>query len=148
MTTATLPTSLRLTRLIKAPRARVYAAWTTPADIQKWLCSPTVKMLEAKVDARIGGEYVFRMHKPEMGEMTRRGIYREVTPPSKLVFTWSGACGSAENEETLVTVDFVDKNGATEVTITHERFLSQESCDQHNQGWTMCMDNMEKLLAQ
>ncbi len=146
MNTMTIPASLKISRLIKAPRARVFAAWTTPADIQQWLCSPSVKMLSAKVDARVGGEYAFRLLKQDKGEMERRGIYREVTPPSKLVFTWSGGCGPAD-EETLVTVDFVDKNGATEVTITHERFLSQESCDQHNQGWTMCLDNMEKLLA-
>ena len=103
-------------------------------------------MLSAKIDARVGGEYVFRLHKQDLGEMERRGTYREVSPPDKLVFTWCGGCGG-ESEETLVTVDFADKNGATEVTITHERFSSQESCDQHNQGWTTCMDNMAKLLA-
>ena len=146
MTTMTLPASLKITRLIKAPRARVFAAWTTPADIQQWLCSPTVKMLSAKVDLRVGGEYVFRLSRPDVGETESHGVYREVSPPNKLVFTWHACCGPA-NEETLVTVDFADKNGATDVTITHERFSSQESCDQHNQGWTMCMDNMEKLLA-
>jgi uncharacterized protein YndB with AHSA1/START domain len=146
MNTTTAPVSLRLTRLIKAPRARVFAAWITPADVQQWLCSETVRMLSATIDARVGGEYVFRLHRPDRGETETRGIYREVSPPNKLVFTWHACCGPAD-EETLVTVDFVDKNGATEVTITHERFTSQESCDQHNQGWTMCLDNMEKIFA-
>jgi uncharacterized protein YndB with AHSA1/START domain len=146
MNTMTVPASLKLSRLIQAPRARVFAAWITPADITQWLCSSTVKMLSAKVDARVGGEYVFRLLKQEQGETERRGTYREVTPPSKLVFTWNGGC-SPESGETLVTVDFVDKNGATKVTVTHERFASQESCDQHKQGWTVCLDNIEKIFA-
>lgn len=146
MNTMTVPASLKISRLIKAPRARVFAAWITPADVQQWLRSETVEMLSAKIDARVGGEYVFILNRPEVGKTETRGTYREITPPSKLVFTWHGCCSPAD-EETLVTVDFADKNGATEVTITHERFLSQESCDQHKAGWTMCMDNMQKLLA-
>jgi len=149
MNTTIAPASLRLTRLIKAPRARVFAAWITPADITQWLCSDQVRMLSATIDARVGGEYRFRLHKADLGEIEKHGVYREVSPPSKLVFTWgAGACGSnSEGEETLVTVEFADKNGATEVTITHERFSNPEVCDQHTQGWTTCLDNMEKLLS-
>ena len=145
----TIPASLKISRLIKAPRARVFAAWTTPADIQQWLCPGPVRMLEAKVDARVGGEYHFRMNTPEKGEGAIHGVYREVSPPNKLVFTWSGGCCQiGEGEESLVTVDFIDKNGATEVCITHERFPSQEVCDQHAYGWGECFNKLEKLLGQ
>ena len=56
--TATLEQSTKLpvTRLIKAPRERVFAAWTTPADILKWFGPETCQALSANINLRPGGD--------------------------------------------------------------------------------------------
>jgi len=146
--------TLRVSRLIKAPRERVFAAWTTPAEIVKWFGPETCRVLSAKVDLRVGGEYHFRVKgegcEPgkEMGELDLRGIYREVKAPSRLVYTWSWhGDPSVELGETLVTVDFLDKEGFTEVQITHDRFPNPEVREQHNYGWTGSLQKLEHQLV-
>ena len=146
--TAQSPVTLRVTRLIKAPRERVFAAWTTPAEIVKWFGPDTCRTLSAKVDLRVGGEYHFRVKTEQFGEMDVRGIYREVKAPGRLVYTWNWK-GHPQLEfgETVVTVEFVAKDGATEVQITHERFPSAEIRENHTYGWNGCLEKMERLLV-
>src|SRR5580704_703622 len=111
--------TLEVKRLIKAPREAVFAAWTTPDGILKWFGSDSCRALSAKVDLRVGGEYRIRSHT----DMEVFGVYREVKRPSRLVYTWSWADPSmSEMGETVVTVEFVDVNGDTEVRLRHEGF--------------------------
>jgi uncharacterized protein YndB with AHSA1/START domain len=49
--------------------------------------------------------------------------------------------------ETLVTLDFLDRKGFTEVQITHDRFPNAEVRDRHDHGWSGCLDKLEKLAA-
>jgi uncharacterized protein YndB with AHSA1/START domain len=150
MSTQTAPTiSLQVQRVIKAPIARVFAAWTTPEQIRQWLGGECGQVAAATIDARPGGEYSFDAVSPN-GPKVMRGTYREVNPPKRLVFTWiAGAgCGSGEGaHETLVTVDLKEVAGGTELRITHERFANEEVRDQHNKGWTSSMDYLEKVMA-
>ena len=80
-------TALRVTRLIKAPRERIFEAWTTPADILKWFAPETCQILSAKVNLRPGGDYHFRVKSEKMGEVKLDGLFREVNRPSKLVLS-------------------------------------------------------------
>ncbi len=146
--------TLRVTRIIKAPRERVFAAWTTPEEITKWFGPETCQVLSAKVDLRVGGEYHFRVKGQdcttgeEKGELDLRGVYREVKRPGRLVYTWNWHGDPAvEFGETVVTVDFLDKEGFTEVQITHDRFPSAEVRERHSYGWNGCLDKLEKRLA-
>jgi len=149
MNTTTTPTvSLKVSRHIKAPRERVFAAWITPSDIVKWFGCDGSYVHSAKVDARVGGEYHFLIKKESSGEMEVRGVYREVKSPSRIVFTWVWTgknCGGMEMGETVVTVDLFERNGGTEVQIIHEGFSGAEVRDQHSYGWNGCLDKMEKL---
>jgi uncharacterized protein YndB with AHSA1/START domain len=147
--------TLRVIRLIKAPRERVFAAWTTPDDIMKWFGPETCEILSAKVDLQVGGEYHFRVRGQDctsgkdMGEVDLRGTYREVKKPSRLVYTWGWQGNRAvEFGETVVTVDFLDKEGFTEVQITHDRFPNNEVRDKHNYGWNGCLDRLQKHLSE
>ncbi len=140
--------TLRVTRLIRAPRERVFAAWTTPADITKWLGPDTCQVLSAKIDLRVGGEYRFKVKTEERGEIEVSGVYKEVKRPSKLVYTWAWSGNPEMNMgETLVTVEFVDKNGGTEIQLTHERFSDSETRDQHEYGWNGSLDKLARLVC-
>ena len=145
-TITTEPITLKLSRFIKAPRERVFAAWITPSDVSRWLGGEKCHMRKATIDARAGGTYAYQMS-DDASKLGPIGTFREVNPPSKLVFTWmAGACsGDANLVETLVTVEFTAQSGGTLVQLTHEGFASEESREGHNEGWTSSFDKLEKL---
>jgi uncharacterized protein YndB with AHSA1/START domain/predicted enzyme related to lactoylglutathione lyase len=139
--------TLEVKRLIKAPRERVFAAWTTPDGILKWIGSDTCRGLSAEVDLRVGGEYRIRTQSEQYGELEVVGVYREVKRPTRLVYTWGWTDSPlGDIGETVVTVDFVDVNGSTEVRLRHEGFPGAELRDQHSHGWNGCFNKLEKMF--
>lgn len=147
MTATMTQPSLQVRRLIKTNRARVFDAWTKPELMKQWLGGQPSLIISCKMEVRVGGAYVFNVQKDPAGPVTQlTGVYREVTPPSRLVFTWDGGCGGGKIDS-LVTVDLAEKNGGTEVCITHERFPDADTCAKHNQGWIASLDLLEKLLG-
>jgi uncharacterized protein YndB with AHSA1/START domain len=145
-TTAKLP-AIQVNRVIKASRERVFAAWTTPSDIHKWMGCGDSKVKSAEVDLRVGGKYEINMQSSECGTMQVNGVYREIKSPSRLVFTWGweNSEPGAQRVETLVTVDLIDLGGSTEVKLKHEGFSDSETRDRHAVGWNACLDKFEKL---
>jgi uncharacterized protein YndB with AHSA1/START domain len=144
------PTSaLTLKRLIKAPIARVFAAWTTPEDMLQWFGPGPWKVITAKLDLRPGGSWRVCFHSDaENRDVEVYGVYREVRPNTRLVFTWNSENPQMNFGETLVTVDLTDASGSTNVCITHEGFPAQPIQERHALGWQHCCDNLEKLLGQ
>ena len=119
--------SLKVTKTINAPRERVFAAWTQPELLHQWWgAHESFSAPIAEVDLKVGGKYRFGMLEPgKDAPYVSYGVYQEVVEPEKLVFTPA---------ETLVTVEFIDKGGATEVVLTHERFPDEHMRDEHQQG--------------
>ena len=143
MSTPNPSTSLQVKRLIKSPRERVFAAWTNPEQIKHWFGPASCEVLEAQIDLRVGGAYRFRVFNEPHGEMSVRGEYREVTAPSKLVFTWQWEDDEEwTNVTSVVTVNLVERDGATEVQITHEGLPSDEHAGRHEHGWNGCLDKL------
>ena len=136
--------SLRIASTIKAPRAKVFAAFTTPAILAKWFAPGTRNALPEVLDVRPGGKFRIVMQGEEDAP-TAIGEYREVIDGSKLVFTW-GWDGDP-SQPTLVTVTFGDVAGGTEVVLVHERFATAETCEHHRQGWQAIMDKLSALFA-
>jgi uncharacterized protein YndB with AHSA1/START domain len=81
--------SLTIERRFNAPPAKVYAAWTDPEKIKRWMGPGEVKTLRAESDPRVGGRYRIVMRAPDGEEHDVSGIYREVIPNEKLVFSWA-----------------------------------------------------------
>jgi uncharacterized protein len=141
-------TSLRVTRLIRAPRERVYAAWVTSADLLQWFGPADCQTLSARIHPRPHGEYHFRLKTQKCGEVELHGLFRELKRPAKLVFTWSFEGPPEMNiGESLVTVEFLERSGATEVQITHEHLPNEEVKQDHITGWNECLDKLEKFLG-
>jgi len=104
----------------------------------------------ARTDLREGGAYRLGMHNPEADmTMVVAGEYREIDPPSRLVYTWSweGPEGDHAAETTLVAVDFITDGEGTRVEILHTGFLTDDSREQHDQGWAGVLANLERILA-
>ncbi len=138
--------TLNLKRTFKAPREKVFRAWTDPEELKKWWGPEGYSTPSAEVDLRVGGKYRFGMMKLPDGEIFYlSGTYREVRPPERLVYTWLWE-GNPERGETLVIVEFRDLGTTTEVILTHERFPDEKVRDDHNKGWNGCLDRLAKVL--
>jgi uncharacterized protein YndB with AHSA1/START domain len=141
---ATKP-SLTLKRRFKAPPAKVFAAWTDPEKIRRWMGPEGVVGLSAEMDARAGGRYRLLMRSPDGEEHDVSGVYREVVPNEKLVFTW--AWKSTPERQSLVTVLLKPDGDGTLLTLTHEQFFDETARDHHRQGWTGSLDKLERFVA-
>ncbi len=105
-----------MTRVFDAPRRRVFDAWTKPEHVPKWMLGPEGwTMPVCEIDLRPGGAWHFVWRRSDGTEMGMRGVYREVTPPERVVSTesWGGNW-----PETLNTLILSEENGKTTVTNT------------------------------
>ena len=140
--------SLEIKRLIKAPRDRVYAAWTDPAQLKQWFGPENVETRDLIADARVGGKFRWDLTNPEGEKMTCRGGYRELQPGKKIVFTWQWEDDETwENHTSVVTVELADADGGTELRLRHEQLPSEQSRNGHNDGWNSALDKLEKFVS-
>jgi len=138
--------SLTLKRKLKAPAEKVFSAWTQPEALKRWMGpSDDYAVLAAETDVRVGGRYLIVMRKPDQEEHRVIGVYKEIVPNRKLVFTW--AWESMPERESLVTVTIKPTDGGCELMLLHERFFDESARDRHRQGWTGTMDRLERYLS-
>ncbi len=96
-TTVTTPTAREIVteRVFDAPRERVFATYTNPALIPQWWGPRRMTTTVDQMDLRPGGSWRFVMREADGPEIGFNGIYREVTPPERIVqtFEWEGMPG-------------------------------------------------------
>jgi uncharacterized protein YndB with AHSA1/START domain len=142
------PVKLEIRRVFKASPETIFNLWTTADGLKKWhRPGDDYQTTVAEVDLRLGGKYRICMRNPEGGTHCIGGVYTEIAAPSKLAFTWIWEDNAMGAGETLVTVELHDRNGSTEVVLTHDRFVSEEAAGRHRQGWTGCLDQLERHIA-
>ena len=139
--------AVEIVRTIKVPRERVFDAFTIPDQIVKWIGPEDHDAISAEVDLRVGGKYSFRFYVESHGELEAHGVFREIVRPSRLAYTWHWDDPRLDIGETLITVDFVEVNGATELRFRHEKLPTTEDRDGHNKGWSLSLDKLEKLFS-
>jgi uncharacterized protein YndB with AHSA1/START domain len=138
--------SLTLKRTLKAPAAKVFAAWTQPEFLKRWFGPTDDYVVQvAETDLRVGGRYRLMGRGPSGEDHSVGGVYREIVPDRKLVFTW--AWESAPERESLVTVDIKPEGAGCVLTLTHERFFDEAARDRHRAGWSGTLDRFERLFA-
>ena len=135
--------TLRVSRIVKAKRQRVFDAWTKPELMHLWFAPGTMTVPSASADLRIGGAY--RVVMKGDAEVTHivHGVYQEIVPNERLRFTWGW---HDVPDESVVTVEFRDAEGGTEVILTHERLPDVETRDKHEHGWIGCLANLARVF--
>ncbi len=138
--------SLTLKRQLKAPPEKVYAAWTQPEQMIRWWgAMPHPETPIAETDLRVGGRFRVQFWGPGGERHSVSGVYREVVPNRKLVFTW--AWQSTPERESQVTIDIKPANDGSLLTLMHEQFADEKARDDHGVGWNRALDNLERALA-
>ena len=84
---AAAPTILELRRTIRAPRQRVFDAWTKPEELKRWHAPGPLTVDNAEADLRPGGKWRVLMRSPDGQIFDVSGVYREIDPPKKVVYT-------------------------------------------------------------
>ncbi len=140
---------LNLSRVLNASRERVWYAWTDPLRLKEWF-APSAGMgtCLAEVDFRAGGAWRIGMGAAR-NPILISGRYLEIVPPEKLVFTWNWQPGMFDTmRETQVTILLRDLGGSkTELTLLHEGFKTAQERDDHEWGWSGCLQQLAKRLA-
>ena len=153
MTTATTPTSagsggISITRVFEAPRELVFKAWTEPERFAQWFggSEATVPLDSVSMDVRPGGAWrALIIAGPEKMEIPWKGVYLEVTPPEKLVFTLSDQPGE---EAEVVTVLLTDLGGKTEMKFRQTGgHLSEAQYAGAKAGWEVFFEALAEGLA-
>lgn len=133
---------VRIEQLIGAPPDRVFAAWTDPDLLARWM-SP-VGHAEAEVEPWIGGRLRVTMVGGDV-RIEHRGEYREVLPNRRLVFTWQSPYTGPE--PSVVTVELEPDEAGTRLTLIHER-LPAEAVESHRGGWGPILDRLVELVVE
>lgn len=139
---------LVITRVIDAPRGLVFKTWTQPEHIARWWGPRGFTTIHCEMDVRVGGAYRFGMRSPQGTEHWKRGVYREIVEPDRIVFTfaWENADGTL-GHELLTTVTFDEQGAWTRLTLRQAPFETTERRDDHGQGWTSTMERFAEYVT-
>jgi uncharacterized protein YndB with AHSA1/START domain len=144
-TTSAAP-ALTLRRTYPVARQRVFDAWTTPGIAATFFGPGDTKATDITMDVRPGGAYSITMVRPDGERLIATGVYREVVAPERVSMTWRWVEDDpADEHESLLTLEFNDRGGETELVLTHAQLASVESRDRHAEGWNMILDELGKL---
>lgn len=136
--------TLIVRRTIRASTARLFEAWTQPAQLKQWWGPESVECVDAQVDLRVGGRYRIANRFPDGKILWIAGQFEVIEAPDKLVYTWALEPLSGATER--VTVRFVAQGRATAVIVTHEGIASAPMRDRHELGWRGCLDGLASHL--
>jgi len=142
-TTRAAGESLTLTRVFPVQPEKVWRAWIDPDALRVWLDQADSPGWEAELDVRVGGRYRFAMRHPDGAGYEARGVYREVVPQRRLVFTWSWRDG-ARTDEALVTVQLTPVAAGTELVFTLDPVVDPRERD----AWRADFRRMGLLLQE
>lgn len=135
--------TLTCTRIIPASPEQVYNAWLDPAVIRKFMAGGASQTVtEARTDPRVGGAFYILMQGDT--EVPHQGVYKALTPFTRMVFTWESPYSPADSEVELL---FTAVEGGTEVVLHQVRFLSESTRNGHIGGWTLILDRLAAAFA-
>ncbi|MFC6279684.1 MULTISPECIES: SRPBCC family protein [Polaromonas] len=144
---------LVLTRLIDAPREKVFKAWTTPELLVQWFTPKPWQTVRAEVDVRPGGASLVVMRGPDGTEFPNRGVYLEVVPNKRLVFTDAFTEAWKPSEKPFMTgvLTFEDEGGKTRYTarVLHWTVADREAHEKmgFHEGWGKATDQLAELIG-
>ena len=153
MTNETTDRELVLTRLIDAPREKLYRAWTDATLLKQWSAPLPWTTPHAELDVRPGGASNIVMRSPEGNDMPCPGVFLEVVPNQRLVFTdaYTSAWQPSQKPFMTVILTFEDEGGKTRYTarVRHWTVADREAHEKmgFHQGWGQCADQLTALVA-
>ena len=147
MNTQVATFELEMTRFIRAPREKVFDAFTDESALAAWHCPRGLHVGEVSTDVRVGGRYRVTMVKRDGTVHGSSGVYQAIERPSFLAYTWAwDGEGDIAARTTLIEVTLTEKDGGTQLHMRHTGFPEAAIRDDHNQGWTSVFNRLADYL--
>jgi len=135
------------TRVIDAPRERVYEAWTKQEQIVKWFAPKPFQLIVNQMDFRPGGKFAMAMRGPNGEDFPFTGTYREIVPPAKL--SWNGEFQGDPADNILTVVTFEEVGSKTKVHARQTFYVITPTVKHASagakQGWTMTLNQLAEV---
>ena len=138
------PPALVIKRTFDAPRDLVWKVWSDPDEAKQWWGPNGFSLPFVEMDQRPGGKWRAQMRGPDGKDLWQHGVYREIVPPEKTVYTF--IWDSEPEQEMLVTVLFAARGNKTDMTFRQEGFRSTDEKAGHEDGWNQTFDRMAAYL--
>jgi uncharacterized protein YndB with AHSA1/START domain len=148
-----------ITRIFDAPREVVWKAFTDPESVKRWWGPKGFTSPVCKIDLRVGGRYLFCMRSPDGNDYWGTGVYREIVPVERIVYTDSFSdeqgnvvsasyygMGSDFPLELIVKVVFEQLEGKTKFTLHHIGIPLGVDSDSAQLGWNESFDKLSQIL--
>jgi uncharacterized protein YndB with AHSA1/START domain len=144
--------TVEIVRTFDAPRALVWQAWTDPKMMAQWFGPRGFTSTVPELDARAGGALRIVMHGPDGNDYPMKGVFIEVTPPERLVFS-NIALDHDGNHllEGETTVILAEHDGKTTMTLKSHAVgrvpIAPQMLAGMNAGWTQSIDKLGEILT-
>lgn len=149
------PNELVIARRIAAPPAALYRCWTDPELIPRWFCPRPWRAEVVKMDVRPGGGSLMTFHGPEGESFPNNGVYLEVVPDRKLVFTDAFTEGWVPNPGMMFTgiVTFEDAGNGETLYVARARHWTEDAAKRHtdmgfHEGWGIVAGQLEEVARE
>ncbi|UCI05469.1 SRPBCC family protein [Mesorhizobium sp. B1-1-8] len=143
---------LVLGRIIDASRQSVYRCWAETSLLKQWFAPKPWSVPRAEMDVRTGGSSFVAMAGPDGNEFPNYGVFLEVIPGEKIVFTdaFTSAWEPSDKPFMTATLTFEDEGEGKTRYIVRVRHWSVANREEHekmgfHQGWSQCADQLEEL---
>jgi uncharacterized protein YndB with AHSA1/START domain len=135
---------VQLSRRFAVPRERIFAAFASAGPVARWLTpSPDISMKVLSYDFRERGTYRFEYHAPDGQVMRVHGMFLEVVPPARIVFSWIiEPPDEHAGVDSTVRVSIEAASGGAWLTIEHERLDRPGAVERHAAGWAGALDQL------
>jgi uncharacterized protein YndB with AHSA1/START domain len=154
-----LENELSITRIFDAPRELVWQAWTEPEHFKRWWGLKTFTCPVCEMDFRVGGKYLNCMLSPDGKKYWTTGVYREIVPLEKIVYTDSFADEKGNEvppsyygmpgewgKVSIVTIILEEFEGKTKMTLRHSGIPAGDLSTNTQHGWNEFFDKLAKSL--
>ena len=138
---------LHLETVLQAPKESVFAACVEPKRLAEWWGPADFTTLSVDLDVREGGRYRITMQPPDGEAFHLRGEYSQIDPPRRLVYTFEWEEPDPDDQETVVTLSFLDDREGTKLVLDQGPFATEARHALHEAGWTETLGRLERFLA-
>jgi uncharacterized protein YndB with AHSA1/START domain len=138
---------LHIERTLPAARGLVYQAFTDPQRMLQWFGPHGFSATTIELDVRKGGSWRGGMRGPDGGEMIASGVYREIVPNERLVFTYAWEEHGVRGHETVCCLELSDEGNQTRMVFTQGPFESAKSSAGHQGGWSEAFEKLARAVS-
>jgi uncharacterized protein YndB with AHSA1/START domain len=144
---ATDELTLRIERILDAPRSLVFRAHTEPTLLAKWWGPSGFTAPSVELDVQVGGRYRIAMQPPDGDLFHLSGEFLEVDAPARLAYTFRWEEPDPDDRETVVKFSLGDGGDSTHLTVEQGTFATEARRALHEQGWTESVDRLAERVT-